>query len=100
MTPHFCILNKFHFQNAKHQNRQAKLRLLFNKTVVTNLKNSLAESFTTSETDRQSLCQKVRQRTSVIKTKTYMFPENWHFNSHFVLKTTKTPAFVFITEIL
>ena len=29
-----------------------------------------------------------------------MFPENWHFNSRFVLKTTKTPVFVFITEIL
>ena len=36
-----------------------------------------------------------------------MFPEKWdyknssfwHFNSHFVLKTTKTPVFVFITEI-
>ena len=25
-----------------------------------------------------------------------MFPENWHFNSHFVLETTKTPVFVFI----
>ena len=29
-----------------------------------------------------------------------MFPENWHFNSRFVLKTTKTSVFVFITEIL
>ena len=29
-----------------------------------------------------------------------MFPENWHFNSRFVLKTTKTLVFVFITEIL
>ena len=29
-----------------------------------------------------------------------VFPENWHFNSCFVLKTTKTPLFVFITEIL
>ena len=29
-----------------------------------------------------------------------MFPENWHFNSRIVLKTTKTPVFVFITEIL
>ena len=37
--------------------------------------------------------KKVRQRISVI-------PENWHFNSRFVLKTTKTPVFVFITEIL
>ena len=27
-------------------------------------------------------------------------PENWHFNLRFVLKTTKTPVFVFITEIL
>ena len=29
-----------------------------------------------------------------------MFPENWHFKSCLVLKTTKTPLFVFITEIL
>ena len=29
-----------------------------------------------------------------------MFPENWRSNSRFVLKTTKTPMFVFITEIL
>ena len=28
-----------------------------------------------------------------------MFPKNWHFNSRFVLKTTKTPMSVFITEI-
>ena len=27
-------------------------------------------------------------------------PENWHFKSRFVLKTTKTSVFVFITEIL
>ena len=25
-----------------------------------------------------------------------MFPENWHFDSRFVLKTTKTPVFVFL----
>ena len=37
--------------------------------------------------------EKVPQRISVI-------PENWHFNSHFVLKTTKTAFFVFINEIL
>ena len=43
--------------------------------------------------DRHLLRQKVRQRISVI-------PENWHFNSRFVLKTTKTPVFVFITEII
>ena len=49
--------------------------------------------------DCQLLRQKVRQRISVMKTKTKMFPENWHFNSRFVLKTTKTPEFVFITEI-
>ena len=29
-----------------------------------------------------------------------MFPENCHFNLPFVLKTAKTPVFVFITEIL
>ena len=46
-----------------------------------------------SKTDRHLLRQKVGQRISVI-------PENWHFDTHFVLKTTKTPAIVFITEIL
>ena len=50
------------------------------------------ESFT-SKIDHHLLRQKVRQRISVI-------PENWHFNSRFVLKATKTPGFVFITEIL
>ena len=49
--------------------------------------------FTTSKTDRQLSRQKVRQIISV-------FAENWHFNSHFVLKTTKRALFVFITEIL
>ena len=29
-----------------------------------------------------------------------VLPDNWHFNSCFVLKTTKTPLFFFITEIL
>ena len=29
-----------------------------------------------------------------------MFPENWHFNPYFVLKTTKKPVFGFITESL
>ena len=42
--------------------------------------------------DRHLLRQKVHQRISVI-------PENWHFNSRFVLNTTKTPVFVFITDI-
>ena len=46
-----------------------------------------------SKTDRQLLRQKVRRRISVI-------PENWHFNSYFVLKATKTAVFVFVTEIL
>ena len=50
------------------------------------------ESFTTSKFF-SFIMSKVRQRISVI-------PENWHFNSRFVLKTTKTPVFVFITEIL
>ena len=45
-----------------------------------------------SKTDRHLLRQKVRQRISVI-------PESWHFNSCFVLKTTRTPVFVFITAI-
>ena len=55
--------------------------------------NKIAGVFTTSKTDCHLLCQKVRLRIAVI-------PENWHFNSRFVLKTTKTPVFVFINEIL
>ena len=46
-----------------------------------------------SKMDRHLLRQIFCQRISVI-------PENWHFNPHFVLKTTKTPVIVFITEIL
>ena len=41
----------------------------------------------------QLLRQKVCQRISVI-------PENWQFNSRFVLKTTKTPVLSFITELI
>ena len=47
--------------------------------------------FTTSKTNHLLLRQKVHQRILVILG-------NLHFNSHFVLKTTKTPKFVFITE--
>ena len=38
-----------------------------------------------SKTECHSLRQRVCQRISVI-------PENWHFNSRFVMKTTKTPV--------
>ena len=46
-----------------------------------------------SKTDHYLIRQKVCQRISGI-------PENWHFNSRFVVKTTKAPVFVFITEII
>ena len=50
--------------------------------------------------DRQLLCQKVRQKISVIKTNACDDNSSfWHFNSRFVLKTTKTKVFVLITEI-
>ena len=52
--------------------------------------------FTMSKKDGQILRQKVRQRISVIS----MFPEILNFRTYFVLKTTKTPLFVIITEIL
>ena len=42
--------------------------------------------------DHHLLRQKDHQRISVIL-------ENWQFNSSVALKTTKTPVFVFITEI-
>ena len=45
-----------------------------------------------SKTDHHLLRQNVRQTISVIS-------ENWQFNSRFVLKTTKAPVFVFISEI-
>ena len=48
--------------------------------------------------------QKFHQKISVIKTNTFDdIKKNssfWHSNSRFVLKTTKIPAFVFITDIL
>ena len=42
-----------------------------------------------SKTDHHLLRQKVHQRISVI-------PENWHFKSRFVLKTTKTTVFYYL----
>ena len=48
-----------------------------------------------SKKDLHLLCQKVRQRITVMKKTHTMFPENWHFNSRFVLKTTETPVFMF-----
>ena len=54
------------------------------------------ESFTMSKTDRHLLRQKVRKRISGMKTNTFMFPENWHFNSHFALRAAKTAVFAFI----
>ena len=59
------------------------------------------ESFTTSKKDRHLLLQKVCQKISVIKTNTFDDIEKnssfWHFNSRFVLKTTKMQVFVMIT---
>ena len=49
-----------------------------------------------SKTDRHLLRQKVRKRISGMKTNTFMFPENWHFNSHFALRAAKTAVFAFI----
>ena len=69
----------------------------FLKMYFYTLKQSL---FTLSKMDRQLLRQKVCQRISVMKTNTLYVSEYWHFHSLFVLKTTKTPVFVFITEIL
>ena len=42
--------------------------------------------------DCHLLRQKVCQRISII-------PENWHFDSRFVLKTTKTPLLRFFDEV-
>ena len=45
----------------------------------------------------------VKNGLSVIMSKSWskisVVPENWHFYSRFVLKTTKTLVFVFITGI-
>ena len=49
------------------------------------------EYFTTSKMDHRLLRQKVHQRISGI-------PENWHFYSRLVLKTTRTVVFFEITE--
>ena len=48
-------------------------------------------SFITSKSSSKNLSNENKH--------TLLFPKNWHFNSRFVLKTTKTPVFVFITEI-
>ena len=50
------------------------------------VKNEL--SFIMSKSSTKNLCNE-----------NLMCPENWHFNSRFVLKTTNTLVFVFITEI-
>ena len=55
-----------------------------------------------------TITSKVNQIISVIKTKRSVFPEKWyyknssfwHFNSSFVLNTTKTQVLVLITEII
>jgi hypothetical protein len=65
------------------------VRNLFSCYLVNLLRTINLESFTTSKMDRQQVCQRIS-----------LIPENSHFNSRFVLKTTKTPVFVFITEIL
>ena len=58
--------------------------------VFYNVKNG--SSFITSKSSSKNLSNENKH--------TLMFPEDWHFNSLFVLKTTKTPVFDFITEIL
>ena len=49
---------------------------------------------TPSNMDRQLLRQKVCQKISVMKKTLCVSSSFWHFNSRFVLKTTKTPVFV------
>ena len=56
--------------------------------------------FTTSKMDRQLLRQKFRRRISVMKTNTLYVSRELAFWFTFVWKITKTPTFVFITEIL
>ena len=50
--------------------------------VFYNVKNGL--SFVTSKSWSKDISNEITQN---------MFPENWHFNSSFVLKTTKTTVF-------
>ena len=71
------------------------LPLIFQKK-----KNEQKRKFsTTSINDRQLSRQKIRQKFSVIKTKTNDDIKKWHFNSHFVLKTkTNKQVFVMIAE--
>ena len=72
------VVKKFYCQNSSQQGQKQRF-------------------FTASNTDRHLSCKKVCQRVSVMKTNTLW---NWHFDLLFVLRTTKTPVFVFITEIL
>jgi hypothetical protein len=53
-----------------------------------------------SKMDRHLLRQKVRQRISVMKTNTLYVSRELAFFLRFVFKTTKTPVFVCIAEIL
>jgi hypothetical protein len=63
----------------------------------------IAESFYYVNYGLSIITSKVRQIISVMKAETLVFPEKlylkyssfWHFNSHFVLKTTETPVFMF-----
>ena len=102
--PHFFLLLRHHHQAPMTMtNKQIVRNIIFLWGVFLRpycVHKHKLQSFTTSKTDRHLLRQKVRQRISVMKTNALMFPENWHFNSRFVLKTTITAVFVFITEIL
>ena len=57
-----------------------------------------------SKMDRQLLCQKLRQKISVLIQNKHLWwyyknSSFWYFNSSFVLKTTTKKVFVLITEI-
>ena len=52
-------------------------------------------SIITSKVRQIISVKKTEKRNDITKNSSY-----WHFNSRFVLKTSKTPVFVFITEII
>ena len=72
----------FYSQNSAHI-------LIFDKTKVIYFSVSLAGVFYNVKNGSSFITSKVRQKISVI-------PGNWHFNSHVVLETSKTPVFDFI----
>ena len=74
--------------------------LLFEKLAIKYAKVSKAESFYDVKNGSSTITSKSSSKNLGNENKHTMSLENLHFDSRFVLKTTKTPVFVFTIEIL